>query len=125
MHIGEAVKNEGFFKKSYAAIVTIVFDGEEYYLSEISQAGGALMQWKAQRGDKAKTIIFSVVCDPDTVEDAKHILTSIFEHTPEMAAIAQSTSILVSLLDGREANSGADPSAMLATEPPVLAEFEI
>lgn len=117
MHIGEAVKNEGFFKKSYAAIVTIVYDGEEYYLSEISQAGGALMQWRAQRGDKAKTIIFSVMCDPDTVEDARHILTSIFEHTPEMAAIAQSTSILVSMLDGREANSGA--------EPPVLAEFEL
>ncbi|OBV12182.1 hypothetical protein [Erythrobacter dokdonensis] len=126
MHIGEASKKEGLFAKSYAALVTVVWDGEEYYLSELSQAGGALMQWKQQRGDKAKTVFFTVVCDPASLEDARHILTSIFEHTPQMVDLARSTQISVQMIDGSGADEqDADAAAIMDAEPALLAEFSI
>ena len=102
MQIQEFAKKDGLFKKSFAAIVSIAPDGEEHYLSELSQAGGALLEWKAKRGDKAKMVILTIVCDPPFAEDARHILTSIFEHTPQMAALAKDTEITVSIIDERE-----------------------
>ena len=93
MQIQEFSKKEGFFKKSFAAIVSIAPENEEHYLSELSQAGGTLLEWKKQRGDKAKSIIMTVVCDEAFAPDAQYILTSIFENTPQMAALAESTDI--------------------------------
>lgn len=102
MQIQEFSKKEGFFKKSFAAIVSIAPENEEHYLSELSQAGGALLEWKKQRGDKAKTIIMTIVCDEAFAPDAQHILTSIFENTPQMAALAESTEISISVIDENE-----------------------
>ena len=126
MHVAEASKKEGLFSKSYAALVTVVWDGEDYYLSELSQAGGALLEWKRQRGDKAKTIIYTVVCNPESLEEARHILTSTFELTPQMATIAKTTEILVHMIDGSQADApGADPAAIMEAAPPLLAEFRL
>ncbi|MEO0871712.1 MAG: hypothetical protein AAFY19_07085 [Pseudomonadota bacterium] len=102
MQIQEFAKKEGLFKKSFAAIVSIAPEGEDHYLSELSQAGGALLQWKEQRGDKAKKIIMTIVCDPEFAPDAQHILSSIFENTPQMTALAQATDVSVSIIDERE-----------------------
>ena len=102
MQIQEFAKKEGLFKKSYAAIVSIAPENEEHYLSELSQAGGALVQWKAQRGKSAKNIIMTIVCDPGFAEDAKNILASIFEMTPQMADLAKGTDVSVSIIDEQE-----------------------
>ena len=102
MQIQEFAKKEGLFKKAYAAIVSIAPENEEHYLSELSQAGGALVQWKAQRGGKAKNIIMTIVCDPSFAEDAKNILASIFEMTPQMAELAKGTDVSVSIIDENE-----------------------
>ncbi|MBS3929093.1 MAG: hypothetical protein KGZ65_13115 [Sphingomonadales bacterium] len=102
MQIQEFAKKEGLFKKSFAAIVSIAPEGEEHYLSEISQAGGTLVEWKKRRGASAKNIIITIVCDDTFADDARHILSSIFENTPQMAALANGTDISVSIMNDQE-----------------------
>jgi hypothetical protein len=102
MQIQEFAKKDGWFGKSYAAIVSIAPQGEEDYLSEISQAGGTLVEWKKRRGSSAKNIIITVVCDEAFAGDAQHILSSIFENTPQMTALANGTDISVSIIDDHE-----------------------
>jgi hypothetical protein len=110
MQIQEFAKKEGLFKKSFAASVSIAPEGEEHYLSEISQAGGTLVEWKRRRGASAKNIFITIVCDKAFVDNARHILASIFENTPQMAALTVGTEISVSIIDDQET---------------VLAEFKV
>ena len=49
MQFTEAAKKSGLFKKDYAAMVVIAPEGEEQFLSELSQAGGALVDWQRQK----------------------------------------------------------------------------
>ena len=105
MQFMEAAKKAGLFKKDYAAMVVIAPENEEYFLAEFSQAGGALVDWKAQRKTSGKDVVFTVVCNPEMNDWIKSTMISAFANTPALIEVSRETSVEVSIL-----NSGQAPA---------------
>ena len=104
MQFMEASKKAGLFKKDYAAMVVIAPESEEHFLAELSQAGGALIDWKRERGHSAKDVRFTVVCQNDMNGTVRERLESAFRNTPALIDFATGTTVSVDIL-----NSGQKP----------------
>jgi hypothetical protein len=105
MQFMEASKKAGLFRKDYAAMVVIAPESEEHFLAELSQAGGALIDWKRDRGASAKEVRFTVVCKEDLNGTVKERMRSAFESTPVLVDLVSGVAVSVDVL-----NKGQTPA---------------
>jgi hypothetical protein len=105
MQFMEAAKKSGFFKKDYAALVTLVANEQQHFLQEFTDAINALMNWKKHRKSEAKTIAITVVGSSNLNDWVEFVLTDAFSVEPELVDIKDGTSVSVALL-----NKGTTPA---------------
>ena len=100
MKILEAVRETGLPEKDFAALLTIVPETEDQFLSEFSDAAEALFDWKTSRKSQAKLLQMTVVCSPTMNDWVKRSILRAFQFHEAFVDLAAGLEIRVSIMNG-------------------------